>query len=155
VGQPADNDYTSTAMQWGIDHEEDARTAVEFSRGGVTELAGFVTHPMIDGVGCSPDGYDGEGVLEIKCPYTLREHVRTLVTRQVPKQYWPQVQGEMWVCEKQRATFASFHPSFPERFRLVTVNVDRDQKYIDELETRVIAFQQMIADTIASLEGER
>lgn len=154
TGEPADDGYTSKAMQWGNDHEHEARTVLEFYCGGISEMPGFIKHPDIDGVGVSPDGYDGESLIEIKCPYTLREHVRTLVTRQVPKQYYAQVQGGMWVTEKMDCLFCSYHPTFPERFRLVALTVDRDEAFISELSNRVMNFRCKLLEIIARLEGE-
>ena len=65
----ARDNYTSAAMQWGIDHEDDARTAYEVHTGNLVELTGFIPHPEVKYLGASPDGLiDDDGILEIKCP---------------------------------------------------------------------------------------
>ena len=64
-------------MKWGRDHEEKAREDYAkklkvnvASRGLMMAECGFI--------GCSPDGIvfdsaEGEGLLEVKCPYSVRD----------------------------------------------------------------------------------
>lgn len=64
----ARDNYTSAAMQWGIEHEDNARTAYEVHTGNLVELTGFIPHPDVKYLGASPDGLIDDGILEIKCP---------------------------------------------------------------------------------------
>jgi putative phage-type endonuclease len=128
---PADEIETA-AMRWGTDHEDDARTAYCLRRGVSVEQVGFVVHPELDYVGCSPDGLVGDdGLIEIKCPFTSREHVRTLVDRCVPDQYVAQVQGQLWVTGRRWCDFVSYDPRvIVEGRELVIVRVERDEDFI-------------------------
>lgn len=62
------------SVKWGRDHEEDARSAYEeITNSKVTRCGFFVSkaYPML---GASPDGIldGGKGVLELKCPFVLK-----------------------------------------------------------------------------------
>lgn len=62
---------TTSAMQWGIDNEEEARKTYTLMTGREVELVDFVRHPSIEWFGASPDGLVGsDGLIEIKCPNT-------------------------------------------------------------------------------------
>jgi putative phage-type endonuclease len=109
TGLPA-TDYQSVAMKWGSDLEPEAREAYEDWSGVDVEQVGFVCHPKIPHVGCSPDGFlpdprklDNPGMLEIKCPFGTKEHIRTALSQQIPDQYVAQVQaqrpGLVGVCQ--------------------------------------------------------
>lgn len=69
TGAPVEH-FTTAAMQWGTEHEDDARAAYEEVTGTIVLDAPFVKHPTIPFFGASPDGFldDGKGLLEIKCP---------------------------------------------------------------------------------------
>lgn len=131
TGQPA-NEYETAAMRWGSEHEAEARDIYEETMGIDVDVPGFVHHPTIPHVGCSPDGLCGsEGLLEIKCPFGTKEHVRTALSRAVPDVYVPQVQWNLWVTGRQWAHFVSYDPrlTVPE-LRLIVVPVERDEEMI-------------------------
>ena len=67
TGNPQDDGYVNAEMQWGIDHEELARSAYEVSRNVLVDQIGFVVHPAIERAGASPDGLIGNALVEIKC----------------------------------------------------------------------------------------
>ena len=72
----AQSSGTTWAMQWGIDHEAEAREAYEAATGEMVDLVGFIPHPDIPWFGASPDGLVGsDGLVEIKCPQTVT-HLR-------------------------------------------------------------------------------
>ncbi len=56
-------------MQRGVLFEPEARSTFEADLGVFVTECGFFTHPLLDFIGCSPDGLvgDTEG-LECKCP---------------------------------------------------------------------------------------
>jgi hypothetical protein len=61
--------FTNAAMQWGVDKEDDARTAYSFVTGNDVLEVGLYKHPTIIGSHASPDGLVGDdGCIEIKCP---------------------------------------------------------------------------------------
>ncbi len=61
--------YTTPAMQWGIEHEENALREYEFIYDTTVTRCGFIQHPTIKMAGASPDGFIGDdGLVEVKCP---------------------------------------------------------------------------------------
>lgn len=102
--------YVSPAMQWGIDHEHHARRWYEGAhRKTVAEIA-FVVHPDFDFVGVSPDGLvDHDGLIEIKCPQ-MPNFQRVASSRAIPARYRWQVQGQLWVCQRDWLDFVCFYP---------------------------------------------
>lgn len=102
--------FTSAAMQWGIDHEEDAREAYQIEKNELVELTGFLLHPSIPYLGASPDGLVGDdGLIEIKCPQpaTQIKYIRAGV---VPEEYRPQILLQLIVTGRRWCDFVSFDP---------------------------------------------
>jgi hypothetical protein len=57
-----------------------------------------------------------------------------------PPEHRPQVQGNLWVTNRQWWDFVSYSPDMPEHLRLYIFRVHRDEDYIDNLEREVLAF---------------
>jgi hypothetical protein len=133
--------FDNSPVRWGKENERQAlieycdRTGIEVEdvRTGTdayTELNEFV--------GGTPDGICLPGVVEIKCPYTPQEHMRTVHQRDVPKQYFWQVHGHMFLTGADYCDFVSFDPRIAdEHFRMVIVRVARDPKLMDQLASRI------------------
>src|SRR5437868_9314642 len=69
--------FVNAAMQWGTDHEPEARAAYQFRTDQDVEQVAFVPHPRILQSGASTDGTIGvNGLVEIKCPNTAT-HIET------------------------------------------------------------------------------
>lgn len=131
--------WTSKEMQHGIDFEEAAKLAYWLETDNKVTDCGFFKHAFL-AAGASPDGLIGEdGVLEIKCPNTAT-HIETLRTQKVPKQYFWQVQGQMWITGRQWADFVSYDPRLPANSRLFITRVHRDETEIEKLESEVTKF---------------
>lgn len=138
TGEPQDSGYINAEMQWGIDHEELARSAYEVATDCLVQPVGLVLHPTIERAGASPDGITA-GVLEIKCPKTAT-HLQYLLDDRVPKDYEPQMAWQMACTGLPWADFVSFDPRLPEKMRLFVKRLPRDEARIKELEREVIAF---------------
>lgn len=150
TGTPAQS-FTNVAMQWGTDHEPDARAAYEFRFDkNVTEV-GFVVHPRIDASGCSPDGLVGDdGLCEIKCPQTAT-HLETLLGQSVPGKYLAQIQWQLSCTDRSWCDFVSFDPRLPEMMQLFVYRVKRDDRYIAEMETAVTEFLAELEAKVTAL----
>jgi hypothetical protein len=80
---PQNHSFTTNATKWGCTHEDEARKAysnkmTEIHENFQIQPCGFVVNPLYPFIGASPDGKVscdccGEGLLEIKCPYCVRE----------------------------------------------------------------------------------
>lgn len=126
------------ALQWGADVEPYAREAYELESGHVVIESGFVQHPEHAFAGCSPDGLIGtDGGLEMKCPKNSAVHLERFISG-VPEEYVPQIQGCMWVTNRQWWDFVSYDPRMPETHRLLRITVQRDNEFIAKLESAVL-----------------
>jgi putative phage-type endonuclease len=139
TGCPAEG-YVNAAMQWGTDHEADARIAYEFYADATVEQIAIVDHPAISMSAASPDGLVGEaGLVEIKCPSTAT-HIDTLLGDAVPGKYITQMHWQMACTGRQWCDFVSFDPRMPESMRLFIRRVERDETLIQQLEKDVREF---------------
>jgi len=137
------------AMEWGLEHEADARQIYERSRGVKCELPGFV--PMGDFCGCTPDGViDPDGLIEIKCPQE-KAHFDYLLTGEPPKKYWQQMQFQMMVMCSEWCDWMTYNPLFPDSLKAKVVRVQRDEDYIEEIRSRIEPFEAMIQDMLNRL----
>ena len=147
--------YTNDAMAWGTDNEPYARMKYEARTGNFVQLTGFHKHPTIAWVGASPDGLvEEDGLIEIKCPNT-DTHLRTLEANKAPSQYIAQMQMQMWVMNRDWCDFVSYDPRLPEELCYFTVRVLRDDEYIKNMESEVLAFLAEIETTITTLKERK
>lgn len=145
--------YVNAAMQWGTDHEPEARAAYEFLTGNAVELVGFVDHPKIPMSGASPDGHIGkDGSLEIKCPQTA-SHLEFLLEQSIPQKYMLQMQWQLACSGRQWADFVSYDPRMPEGLRMFQKRVLRDSALIPTLEKDVAEFLSELDATVAKLKA--
>ena len=151
TGQKA-NGFTSAEMQWGIDHEAEARelyTVLTFN--DVTEV-GFVDHPTIAMCGASPDGLVGDdGLIEIKCPNTAT-HIENLMRRDADPKYIPQMQMQMACTGRKWCDFVSYDPRLPGDLSIFIHRVERDEAFIAEMEKEIKSFLEELDATVEALK---
>ena len=139
-------------MQWGVDHEAQARVEYEVKTGSLVEQVAFVDHPTIPMFGCSPDGYVGEdGLIEIKCPNTST-HIDYIRQDKAPTKYVPQMQCQMAVTGRQWCDFVSFDPRLPDGLQLFIVRLERDDEYISKMESVVQEFLNEVNSAVSGLK---
>lgn len=89
----------SDATRWGVKYEDVACLLYSYYNNTYVIEYGLLPHPTIAHLGASPDGITPYGVMvEIKCPYS-----KTL--KDVPEEYWAQMQGQMAVCKLTECDF--------------------------------------------------
>lgn len=140
TGQPAES-FTNAHMERGHEMEGEARELYAFSNAIEPLRVGFVRNGP---KGCSPDSLIGEnGGLEIK---TALPHIQVerILKDQLPPEHRAQVQGSLWVTEREFWDFVSYWPRMP----LFTVRVYRDEAYIRELSEAVDAFNEELATVV-------
>ena len=132
--------FTSAAMQWGVDKEEEARIAYSFLTGRNVVEVGLYKHPTIIGTHASPDGLvDDDGCIEIKCPNSAT-HIETLKSNLVAHKYLLQMQWQMRCADRQWCDFVSFDPRMPDHLMLYIQRVQRDDDMLAALESEVSTF---------------
>lgn len=130
--------FSNAAMEHGTLTEPFARAEYEKREGIIVQQIGFVE--LNEFVGASPDGIVGEkGLLEIKCPKTSTQ-IQRFLEGKFPSEYMAQVQGQMWVCEKDWCDFVSFDNRIIGPASYFKIRVDRDELYIKELAAGVEKF---------------
>lgn len=150
TGQPQDH-FTSAAMQWGLETEQRSRMDYEARTGAIVEEVGFLKHPTLPMVGGSPDGLIGEdGGWESKSPFNSGVHLLTLLDG-MPEEHLPQCQGLMWITARKWWDFQSFDPRLPEPLCRYVKRIERDDKYIAQLEKEIIAFCAEVAAMVGRL----
>jgi len=151
-GKPTEA-FTNAAMQWGTAYEAEARELYEFHHDALTDVIGFVDHPVIAMSGASPDGLVGdEGLVEIKCPNT-GTHIDTLLSKAAPEKYATQMHWQMACTGRAWCDFVSFDPRLPAHMRLFVHRIERDDQRIAELEAAVTDFLRELDDKIAALRA--
>ena len=144
--------YVNDAMNRGNDLEPQARAFFEFETGIDVHQTGFIQDDSKE-FGCSPDGVileKGKIVsgLEIKCPLGAAA-VSNLDRNLMPKKYYQQVQGCMWICDAKSWWFMSYHPNM----KSMIVEVKRDDAFIDKLEDAVLLSIEIIQLKTKRLKG--
>lgn len=142
----------AAALQWGQDVEPAAVAAYQAETGEIVELCGFITHPAHDFIGASPDffvGTDGGG--EVKCPESTEVHLTTLLCG-LPPEHIEQIQGGLWVTGRKWWDFVSYNPEFPADLRIYIQRVERDDKYIAQLETHCLSLQAEVEAILSQLQ---
>lgn len=152
TGQKADS-FTNAAMEWGTATEPLARAAYEAFKDVLVDEVGIIEHPFLPMCAASPDGLVSiDGMLEIKCPNTAT-HFDTLLTSKMPNKYMPQVQWQMACANRLWVDFVSFDPRAPEGLQLFVTRIERDDKYILELEAEVNKFLGELDERIEKLNN--
>tara|TARA_Y100000389_G_scaffold196241_1_gene228872 strand:+ start:4453 stop:5664 length:1212 start_codon:yes stop_codon:yes gene_type:complete len=94
-------------MEWGVKYEEVATRLYQHLHNVKVVEFGLIPHPKLSVFGASPDGicdidspngYEGR-MLEIKCP------PRRKFSKEVPRHYWMQMQGQLEVCDLDECDF--------------------------------------------------
>ena len=144
--------YSNAYMEWGTQTEPQARSMYEFISGNDVEQVAFIKGKQ--GVGVSPDGLVGDsGLVEIKCPKTTTQ-ISTYLGGSMPSSHLPQVQGQLWVADREWCDFVSFDPRINGVASYFCVRVHRDDNYIKTLEGAVDNFIFELNETVKVLRGE-
>ena len=158
------------AVKWGVDHEDIARKEyiskmAASHQGFQCSLAGLVINPLYPHLGASPDGFTqchccGQGLLEIKCPFSgadshpndLKQTKGFYLNKQGlsrTHKYFTQIQGQMMICERDFCDFVVWTPkgisthriymdsSFTERL-IKTLTTFYVQHFLPELITHYL-----------------
>ena len=142
--------YTSKAMQNGIDLEPIAIDRYEAETMNEVNAVGFITKG--DFIGCSPDGLVGEvGGIEAKCPGSDK-HISNLLSEECPAEYYDQIQGLIYIAGLEWCDFVSYNPHFKPEFQIKIIRVEPDLEWQELFEQRVNGFRELINNYKSKLE---
>lgn len=137
---------TTWAMQWGIDHEGEAREAYEAETGRMVDLVGFVHHPSIPWLGASPDGLVGDdGLVEIKCPATTT-HLRRIVAGVPAPEYLLQMDVQLICTGRKWCDYVDYDPRLAARHPEAVLFVKRYEPAPERLQATLEACKAFLAE---------
>lgn len=146
IGVPLDAPKTSW-MERGNELEGEAVCFYEYDRDIAVQEVGFITDDL-DRWGASPDRLIGEdGLLEIKCP-SPEVHVAYMLYKDVDAVYRVQLQGQLFVAERDWTDICSYHPLMDP----VIVRVGRDEEFIGKLKSALEQFTESLESEKARLK---
>jgi hypothetical protein len=147
-GTPEPDAYSNVHMERGKAQEDEARQLFAFMTDLEPAQVGFIRNGR---KGASPDSLIGaDAGLEIK---TALGHIQIerLKRGTLPPEHMAQVQGGLWVSERDHWHFMSYSPGLPP----LIVKVGRDDAYIARLAEAVDAFNTELDSIVASLRDPR
>jgi putative phage-type endonuclease len=93
--------------EYGNDNEQNAVDAYESNQRVIVTASGnnqqFMKHPEHDWLGCTPDGFTLERLVEFKCPFVK-------MYDDAPISYIAQVMGQMAITGRKQADLAAWTP---------------------------------------------
>lgn len=112
-----------------------ARGAYAWKHGVDVVEVGFIVHPKLECIGCSPDGLVGEdGGVELKYRKSLRTFDKAVKSGLNGAREHAQVQGCLWVTDRQWWDYVNFWcDEDSDVERLHVLRVERDDEYIKRL----------------------
>lgn len=153
TGQRAES-FTNSAMEWGTENEPKARAMYEFENSVSCEQVAFIKHDTIQ-AGVSPDGLiSDDGLVEFKCPQTTTQ-IETFLGKKIPKSYFDQMQGQLWISERKWCDFVSYDPRIIGDASYFCQRIERDEPYIRDLEMSVRVFIEELNDMVKKLVGNQ
>lgn len=149
------NEASSAAIKWGEEWEPRAAEAFETALGVEVIYYGkanplFVEYEKFPNhCGGSPDGevVSQKAIVEYKCPYESGNHAEMLRLvklnqfdlRKFDADYYGQVQFNILLKKADFGYFVSYDPRVIDpALRLVYVKIEKDEKYLSELEERIV-----------------
>lgn len=149
TGRRYENGFTSQLFDRGHEYEPIARelyeeeTFNEVKNGGFTELGVY---------GDSSDGLIGDhGCVEIKVAIE-KVHWDLLESGGYDTKYKWQIQGHIWINDRDWCDFVRFCPEFHEPKRLCIYRVYKNTDMIEQLMERLRHFNNLIKEKIIILE---
>ena len=149
VSGRTEDDYTSYRMKKGREMEEESRNVYAMNHEDLDVYqVGFVYKDERKMFGCSPDALvDPNGGFETKDAKFTVQYERlqkgAMVTTHIP-----QVQGGLYVCEREWWDWQSYCSGLPE----LCIRCYRDEKYINLLEEELDRFCMDLAIKIRQLK---
>lgn len=142
--EPAPEGYSNAHMERGKVMEDEARDYYALVHSVEPQRVGFIRNGRKGG---SPDSLIGDvGGLEIKTAIPAVQ-IERLQRGDLPPEHKAQVQGSLWVAEREWWDFVSYWPKLPP----LIVRVYRDEAYIATLAKAVDAFNEELDSIVASI----
>ncbi len=123
--------FTNDYMERG--HELEPFAVEKYEMETMTETTNGGFWLLGDWIGASPDRMvEDDGILEIKSP-AFNTMIRYLLKQELPKQYFYQVHGQLYVTGRKWCDFIAYHP----KLKPVILRINRDEKVIIEIHNQL------------------
>jgi hypothetical protein len=147
TGTPMES-YTNKYMERGKALEPEARDYYQFLTNSKLQRVGFIKNTN---KGCSPDSLIGnDGMLEVKteAPHLLIER---LETDKLPDDHYAQLQGNLWVSEREWIDALIYFPGMPASLK----RVFRSDEYIKNLAIAVDKFNDELDSLVERIKARQ
>lgn len=145
TGEPAEQ-FSNAHTERGNAMEDEARQTYAFINDAEITQVGFIRN---GGKGASPDSLVGpNGGLEIKTALP-KIQIDRLERNRLPPEHKAQVQGNLWIAEREWWDFVSYWPKLP----VLTVRVYRDEEYIQTMAGEVDRFNDELAALVERIRN--
>jgi hypothetical protein len=145
------DEIKAAPLQWGKDHEDDARDAYSATTFETVTDQGFIYMNDSMRAGCSPDGLiEGKAKgLELKCPWSSSVFMGFAGRGYIKKEEVAQVQFSLMITDFDTWGFAKYDPRVVNCKKLYMIEVERDEKIIANLRD---GLEMLIEDMDCALE---
>jgi hypothetical protein len=143
--EPAEG-FSNHHMERGHAHEIEARRTYAFIADAEPEQVGFIRNGR---KGCSPDALiGGNGLLELKSklPHLV---VDLILKDKAPSEHIAQVQGQLWVAEREWCDICVYWPRMP----IFIKRIARDEDYIRKLSDAVDLFNEELDEVVTKIKA--
>jgi len=157
TGKPHRFNFTSAAMEHGVEFEPMARQKYEIKHGVMVEGTGkeFILHPFIKHAGCSPDGLvNDDGMIEIKNPET-HTFIRYLQTGEIPQDYQWQMLMQLACTRRKWVDWVVHEPDLPDQDGFIEVRFEPTASQISDLEREIRFFNAEVDQIVSSIIARR
>lgn len=133
--------FSNTHTERGNAMEDEARQTYAFVSGVELRQVGFIRNGQ---KGASPDSLiDDNGGLEIKTAIPDIQ-IDRLERNRLPPEHRAQVQGNLWLSEREYWDFVSYWPRLP----MLIIRVYREEDYIKEMSAEIDKFNDELAGLV-------
>lgn len=156
AGEPVSPSFETWQMRRGSELEPEARMTYEAATGLLASEKGLI---LTDdrAFGYSADGLVGDdGLIEIKCPANCQK-IGDIWSDpdNAAAEYIDQIQGGMWITGRQWCDFIMYCPWLePVGKELFRQRIERDEAYIEALESDLMTFRAMVDEFEARLRSQ-
>ena len=124
----------NVATEWGTLNEPGALAQYQMETGVKVETCGFYEYE--DWAGASPDGLIGDdGLIEIKCPYSMRKGEGRFKSVMEQMHYYAQMQFQLFIMQRKWCQFFQWCPA-----GTWSEVVYFDQPFVDDMMPKLRAF---------------
>lgn len=143
-----DEDFQGGWIERGHKMEQEAKEWYQRENFVKVKDGGFWTldNELAEWVGCSPDGIVESKIMEIKS-LAGSNIIPILKTKELPKDFYWQVHGQLWITGKESCIFLAYHPKLPK----VIIEVKRDELAIKELQEKLTSVVNETKEILSNL----